>query len=149
MKKRHIRILIKYFIYFVIFSFVGSLMEFLFGFVKGSGIAYDKGLQELFNVKIFFIPFYGLVGLSLIFFDKFLEKKKVNIFYMGVLNGLLIVSWEFAGALFSIVVLGHKVWDYSNHFFNFNGMISLQMSFLWIIIGYLFVLLYKYVIKKY
>jgi len=148
MKKR-LKILIRYSIYFIIFSFIGSLLEYLFRFVEGTGIAYDKGLYELFNVKIFFIPFYGLVGLSLIFFDRFLEKKKIKIFYMGILNGLLIVSWEFVGALFSIVVLGHKVWDYSEHILNFNGMISLQMSFLWILIGYLFALLYKYIIKKY
>jgi len=148
MKKRFLKI-IKYIIYFIIFSIIGSLIEYLFGFIGGRGIAYDKGLYELFNVKIFFIPFYGLVSLSLILFNKILDKKKVKFFYRGLLNGILIVSWELVGALFSIAIFGHKLWDYSNHILNLNGMISLQMSFLWLIAGYIFALLYKYIIKKY
>ncbi len=149
MKKRNLKILVKYIIYFIIFSFIGSLIEYLFGFLGGRGIAYDRGLYELFNIKIFFIPFYGLVSLILILFDKILDKKNVKFVYRGILNGLLIVSWELIGALFSIAVFGHKLWDYSNHTINLNGMISLQMSFLWIIAGYLFALLYRYIIKKY
>ena len=76
---------LKYFIYFVIFSFLGSLMEYLFGFFGGAGIAYDKALYETFNLKIYFISFYGLVGLSLVFFNNFIEKRKLNFFIVDYL----------------------------------------------------------------
>ncbi len=141
---------LKYLIYFVIFSFLGSLMEYLFGFFGGAGIAYDKAIYEMFNLKIYFISFYGLVGLSLVFFNNFMEKrkKKIKFFYRGLFNGILIVSWELIGGLFSIFVYGHSFWDYSNHPFNFMGIISLRMALLWIVAGYFFSLAYKLIIRK-
>jgi len=143
---------LKYFIYFVIFSFMGSLIEFLFGFFSGATIiAYDKALLEMFNIKFYFIPFYGLVGVCLIFFENLFEKinkHKIKFAYQGLLDGIFIVLWELVGGLFSIFVYGHNFWDYSNDPFNFLGIISLRMSLLWILMGYFFNLVYHIIIKK-
>lgn len=141
--------LVRYPVYFIIFSFMGSLIEYLYGFIGGTGISYDRALYELFNIKIFFIPFYGLVGLSLVFFEKILTKHKIKIIYQGLLNGLLIISWELIGGLFSIMVFGHGFWDYSKQPLNFYGIISVKMSLLWILTGYLFSFIYRFFIKKY
>jgi uncharacterized membrane protein len=144
--------LLKYFIYFIIFSFLGSIIESLFGFFGGTGIAYDRGLFEMFNIKIYFISFYGLVGLSLIFLENFFEKRnkhKIKIIYQGLLNALLIVLWELIGGLFSIATSGHAFWDYSKQPFNFLGIISLQMSLIWIVVGYFFSLIYKFIIRRF
>ncbi|MDD5012472.1 MAG: hypothetical protein PHQ66_02400 [Candidatus Nanoarchaeia archaeon] len=137
---------VMYIFYFIAFSFLGSLMEYLFGLVGGRGIAYDKGLFELLNLKLYFIPYYGFVGVILIFFEKLLEKKKVKFVYWGILNAVIILAWELIGGLFSLIVFGHKLWDYSNHFLNFMGIISLQMFLIWIVLGYLFSFLYRHII---
>jgi uncharacterized membrane protein len=150
-KKARKNKLLKYFIYFIIFSFMGSLIEYLFGFFGGTGIAFDKALYEMFNIKFYFIPFYGIVGLTLIFFENFFEKinkHKIKFIYQGLLNGIVIVSWELVGGLFSIFIYGHNFWDYSNQSLNFMGIISLQMSLLWVVMGYFFSFIYQILIKK-
>ena len=144
--------LLKYLIYFVIFSLTGSLIEYLFGFFGGTGIAYDRGLYEMFNIQIYFISFYGLVGLSLIFLNNFLgklKKHKIKFIFYGLFDALLIILWELVGGLFSIATSGHAFWDYSKQPFNFRGIISLQMSLIWILVGYFFSLLYKFIIKRF
>jgi uncharacterized membrane protein len=144
--------LLRYLIYFIIFSLTGSLIEYIFGFFGGTGIAYDRGLYEMFNIRIYFISFYGLVGLSLIFLENFFEKlkkHKMKIIYQGLLNAALIVLWELVGGLFSIATSGHAFWNYSQQPLNFMGIISLQMSLIWIVVGYLFSFVYKFVIKKF
>jgi uncharacterized membrane protein len=145
-KKRKINQYLLYLFYFIIFSFAGSLMEYLFGFVGGRGVAYDKALYLLFNVKLFFIPYYGAAGLILIYFENLFDKKKIKFVYRGFLNAIIILAWELIGGLFSLVIFGQKLWDYSNHFINFFGIISLQMFLLWIVVGYLFSLLYRHII---
>ena len=147
-KNKKLKKFLIYLIYFISFSFIGSLMEYLFGFFGGEGIAYDKALYEILNIKIYFISFYGLVGLTLVLLNNFLEKKKIKFVLRGLINGILIVAWELIGGLFSIFVYGHSFWDYSNHSFNFMGIISLSMSFLWIIVGYIFSFIYEFMIKK-
>ena len=141
---------LKYFIYFIIFSFLGSLIEYLFGFFGGAGIAYDKAIYEMFDLKIYFISFYGLVGLSLVGFNNFIEKReeKIKFFYRGLFNGILIVSWELIGGLFSIFVYGHAFWNYSSQPLNFMGIISLRMALLWTVAGYFFSFIYEFIIKK-
>jgi uncharacterized membrane protein len=151
-KKKKVNKLLRYLIYFIIFSFIGSLIEYIFGFFGGTGVAYDRGLFEMFNIKIYFISFYGLVGLSLIFFENLFDKinkQKIKFIYQGLLNGALIVLWELVGGLFSIAVYGHSFWDYSNQPLNFMGIISLPMSLIWILAGYSFSFIYKFVIKKF
>ena len=43
---------IKYIIYFVIFSFVGSFIELLSRLNGGKGVAYDKAIYQFFNIKL-------------------------------------------------------------------------------------------------
>lgn len=141
--------IIRYSIYFIIFSFVGSLVEYFFGFFGGTGVAYYRSLYELFNIKIYFIPFYGIIGIILILFGRIFDKKKISIYYRGFLNGLLIIAWELIGGLFTIIVFGHNMWNYTEHLLNFKGIISVQMSLLWIAAGYVFSWVYEYAIKRF
>lgn len=139
---------VKYLLYFVIFSFLGSLMEYLYGFAGGTGINYDRGLNYFFDIKIFFIPYYGIISLILLFFDKFMEDKKIKILYWGILNAVIITAWEFISGLFCLIVLNERFWDYSNARLNFLGIISVPMFLRWIAIGYLFTFIYKGILKK-
>ena len=146
-KKIKKNILIKYFFYFILFSLAGSLLEYFSKFIGGTGIAYDKGLYQLLGIKLFFIPFYGFGGLILIFFEKFMDRKKIKFGYRGILNAGVITIWELCGGLFTLLIFGQKFWDYSNHPLNFLGIISLQIFLIWIFIGYLFSFIYRYFIN--
>jgi uncharacterized membrane protein len=137
----------RYLLYFIIFSFVGSLLEYLMGFLGGSGIGYDKAIYQFFNLKLYFIPFYGTGALILIFFEKFLEEKKIKFVYMGFLDGVLIVIMELIVGLLTLIFLDERFWNYSRQPFNFMGIISPEMFLAWIVAGYVFSLFYKHFIK--
>ncbi len=141
--------LLKYIFFFLFFSFAGFLLEFFFGIIRGkSSIPYDQTLYQIFGIKSVFIPFYGEGALVLILFEKFLDRKKIKFFLRGFLDGLIIIAWELTGGALAILLLNERFWDYSNHPFNFFGIISLNMSIIWIFVGYLFSFIYRKIIKK-
>lgn len=149
MKKRKIPSWLKYVLYFVVFSFAGSLLEYFYGFLDGTGISYDRFFYHYFQIKIFFIPYYGVIGLILLFFNKYLDKKKIKTIYRGVLNAVVITSWEFVSGLFCLIVLKQRFWDYSEAPLNFLGIVSFPMFLKWILIGYLFAIVYEKLLKKF
>jgi uncharacterized membrane protein len=138
----------KYLILFVIFSFLGSFMEYTYGFIGGVGIFYDKAIYQWFEIKILFIPYYGLSAIILFLFEQFMESKKINIIYHGFLNALIITNWEFFSGLFSLIVFKQRFWNYSNHSFNILGLISFPMFLRWIMVGYIFSLIYYFILRK-
>ncbi|VVB83839.1 Putative ABC-transporter type IV [uncultured archaeon] len=145
--KRRIKIFTLYFFYFIVFSFVGSLIEHLSILIGGEGIDYDKLIYQWFNVKIYFISFYGVGALLMIFLGQLMDRKKVKFLYRGFFNSLIIVIWEFIGGLFCLFVLGERLWDYSREPFNFMGIVSLQIFLIWLVLGYIFSIIYRYGIR--
>lgn len=146
MKKEGKHFLCKYLFYFVIFSLIGSLIEWSFYF--GKGIPYDQGLYLLLGVKLFFIPFYGLGGIILTLLDQFLEAKKIKFIYWGLFNGVASVLWELTGGVFTLLIFHEMFWNYSNQSFNFMGIISLRMFLVWTLVGYFFSIIYQRKISK-
>lgn len=131
--------LVRYILYFILFSFVGLIFEYLLG-----SVLYSKGIYGLFKIKMPLIFFYGFGFLILVYFEKYIYSKKASIYFKGLMNGLIIILYELFGGLISILVFGHNLWDYSTHFLNFYGIISLPASLIWIILGYLFTIFYKW-----
>jgi len=138
MKKRLFNCLLIFFI----FSFLGAVIEFCFGSLFGGGIFYDKTIYILFNIKIPFIPIYGLGGILLVLVGNFLDKKRISLWCRGLINGIVVTLFELLGGVISLIVLNRNLWDYSNHFLNLNGMISFPMFVLWIMGGYIFSFIY-------
>lgn len=139
--------LIFYVTCFIAFSFLGSLMEYLFGFFGGTGFAYNRMVEYFFHIKIYFIPYYGTTSLILLMSERFLDKRKIKFVYRGLLIGIIITIWELISGLFTLSTIGINFWDYSSQPFNFLGVISLKMSLLWVGVGYLFSLIYQYILK--
>ncbi|MFA5724393.1 MAG: hypothetical protein WC979_09125 [Candidatus Pacearchaeota archaeon] len=146
--KNSTKIILKVILLFVIFSFLGSLIEFSSRFLGGSGRAYDNGIFLLTGLKIYFIYLYGLVGIILLFIEKLYDKLKIKLRWRGLLNGISITIIELISGLITIGIWGFNFWDYSNKLLNFKGIISLPMFLLWTIFGYLFSLFYKFIYKK-
>jgi uncharacterized membrane protein len=138
----------RYIIYFIIFSFLGSLMEYSSSFIGGKGIYYDQGLYIWFGKEIPFIPLYGLGGVTLILLQNYLSQKNVNRIFFGLVNGAVITAIEFLSGFFSLIVFKRIFWSYSHQLLNFRGIISLPMFLTWILVGYIFSLVYFLIIKK-
>lgn len=137
MKKRD-KILIKYSLIFIIFSFLGSLIEFIASLFSGKGFAYDQAIYLLTGLKLFFIPLYGLVGMIIFSFETLMIKFKLPLCIRGLIHGLTITIIELIFGYLGFLILKIKFWDYSNHFLNLQGYISLEMFLLWSVIGFLF-----------
>ncbi len=113
----------KIFLYFIIYSVLGYIIETLFGLVT-------KGVIE--SRKSFLVgPFCGIYGLGAVVMILALKNMKQNnfsLFFGGFLVGSVVeylVSW--VGEMFFHVMW----WDYSNIPFNINGRICVQYSFFW------------------
>ena len=138
-KKKLPRIYI-YFIYFLIFSFVGWLLETCFSFYS-LGHFTKRGF--LFGPLC---PIYGWGALMLIIFFSTYKKHNLKLFmYAAILFTVFeyVVSYGME-ALFSL-----KWWDYTSEFMNLNGRVSIFYSFAWGIIAILFVnFIYPFFKKK-
>lgn len=148
MNKR-IKIILRFIIYFIIFSFVGAFIEFCSRFIGGKGIYYDQGLNIFFGHKIPFIPVYGIGGAILVLVQDYLLEKKVNHILFGFVNGVVITIIELISGYFSLFVFGKIFWSYSKQLFNFEGIISFPMFILWVLVGYIFSIIYILIIKKF
>lgn len=130
-----------YFIYFLVFSIVGWLLETAFSFYS-LGHFTKRGF--LFGPLC---PIYGWGALILImFFSTYKRKHNFKLFFyaaiiFSVFEYLVSFGME---ALFSL-----KWWDYTQDVLNLNGRISIFYSFTWGIIAILFInFVYPFFKKK-
>jgi uncharacterized membrane protein len=135
---------IKYPLFFILFSFIGLIIENIFFFIIGDAPRfYDKSIFLFLGIKIPFILIYGFVGCVLLK----VQSIKINFIIRGILNGIIIILSEFIIGLISLQ-FNYRAWDYSNHFMNLLGIISLQMSIIWIILGIVFSFIYKLIMER-
>ena len=149
MEKQTKKKIIKYSVLFILFSFIGALLEYLFTLIVGVPISYYwRSLYLLTGLKIPFIPFYGGIFLLLIFIQRLLQSKKVPFILWGGINAFLIIIYEFIFGLLGFKTFKVLIWDYTSHIPNMMGIISLNMSILWILAGYLFSIIYLIINQK-
>lgn len=127
-------------LYFLLFSFIGWLMETFYslyelGHFTKRGFLYGP-----------LCPIYGWGALILImYFSKYKGKSMKLFFYAAIIFSV----FEYAVGYGMDALFSAKWWDYSNEFFNLNGRISIFYSFVWGIIGILFINhIYPYFKKK-
>lgn len=111
------------FAYFIIYSFLGFLIETLFGLVT-------KGVIES-RKSFLYGPFCGIYGLGatvMILFLQYFKKNNFSLFFGGFLIGSIV---EYVVSLFGKMVLHVIWWDYSSMPFNINGRICVAFSFFW------------------
>lgn len=117
-------------LYFLIFSFLGWLLETLYslyelGHFTKRGFLYGP-----------LCPIYGWGALILILFFNKYKGKNIKLFlYAAVIFSM----FEYAVSYGMDALFAAKWWDYSNEFFNLNGRISIFYSFVWGIAAILFV----------
>lgn len=114
--------------YFVIYSFLGYIIEVLYGMIT-------KGVIES-RQSFLYGPFCGIYGLGAVLmvlpFKKHEKANNIQLFFGSALIGCLVeyfISW------FGETFLHIKWWDYSNYFLNINGRVCLYFGIFWGILG--------------
>lgn len=117
-------------IYFVIYSFLGWVME---------SIVRSICERKLINTGFLrgpFCPIYGIgATIMLLFLDGF-ENKPILLFFIAI---IILTLWEYVVGIFLEKAFNTKYWDYSDHKINFQGRICLTNSLCWGVLGVLFV----------
>lgn len=112
-----------FFAYFIIYSFLGWIIETIYGFLMGGVI---ESRQSFLYGPLCAI--YGVGASIMIVLLRYFDKNNYTLFFAGVVIGAFteyMVSW--IGELWLHV----RWWDYSDQFLNINGRICLSYSFLW------------------
>ena len=126
--------------YFVIYSFLGWVLESV----------YKTYLQKKpVNSGFIFGPFCPIYGFGAIILYLFLDGFKSN-FVVVFLIGVIIFSiWECLVGYLLEKIFNTKYWDYSNEKFNYKGRICLRMSLTWGVLGVFFIYVLHPFISKF
>lgn len=115
-------IFFNYFLYFIIYSMLGWVVEVLFHLYT------EKKLVNRGFLNGPWCPIYGTCAIIMITLLSRLPHNPILIFLAGSILASLI---EFITGLILEKVFGNKWWDYSDDKFNIKGYISLKFSILW------------------
>lgn len=125
------------FAYFIVYSFVGYIIETLFGMAT-------KGVWES-RQSFLYGPFCGIYGIGavvMILFLQYFNQNSHRLFLGGFIIGSIV---EYAVSWYGEIFLHVKWWDYSNMPLNINGRICVFFSLFW---GFLAIYLMSYVNPK-
>ena len=129
-----------YFIYFLLFAFIGWLLETAFSFYS---LGYFTKRGFLYGP---ICPIYGFAALILIMFFSTYKRHNLKLF---IYSAFVFSFFEYMVSFCMEALFSLKWWDYSQDFLNLNGRISIFYSFAWGIIAILFInFIYPFFKKK-
>lgn len=110
--------------------------------VEGVWCIVRKGAWESHSATVWgpFCIVYGLGAIVIYMMACVLNKKNDAIQFIGFAVAGSVI--EFFSGLFQECCFGSTSWNYSKHFLNIGGRVSLQMSLAWGALGILFVRLF-------
>ena len=116
--------------YFMIYSFLGWVMESIVRSVC------EKKLINTGFLRGPFCPIYGIGATIMFLFLEGFENKPILLFFIAI---IVLTTWEYLVGVFLEKAFQTKYWDYSDHKLNYQGRICLTNSICWGILGVLFV----------
>lgn len=129
-----------YFIYFILFAFIGWLLETCFSFYA-LGHFTKRGF--LYGPLC---PIYGWGALILIIFFGRYRKNNLKLF---IYAAIVFTAFEYLVSYGMEALFSLKWWDYTEEFMNLNGRVSIFYTFAWGIIAILFInFIYPFFKKK-
>ena len=129
-----------YFIYFILFAFIGWLLETCFSFYA-LGHFTKRGF--LYGPLC---PIYGWGALILIMFFGRYRKNNLKLF---IYAAIVFTAFEYLVSYGMEALFSLKWWDYTEEFMNLNGRVSIFYTFTWGIIAILFInFIYPFFKKK-
>lgn len=116
--------------YFIIYSFLGWIME---------SIVRSFAERKIINTGFLIGPFCPIYGFGACIMFLFLSNLKNRIILLFFVSVIILSVWEYVVGIFLEKAFHTKYWDYSDHKINFQGRICLTNSICWGVIGVLFV----------
>lgn len=124
------QILFEILTYFIIYSFLGWVMESVFRSII------EKKLINTGFLRGPFCPIYGIGAIIMLIFLQRFQDKPIFLFFIAI---TLLTAWEYIVGVVLEKLFNTKYWDYSNHKINFQGRICLTNSICWGFLGVGFV----------
>lgn len=125
---------------FMVFSMFGWVMEVFFRRFVSTKKWINPGFLKGPYLPIYGIGVAALMGYVLIMLN-FKDNFKVEIVFELVIIigiGILMTLNELIGGLIFIKGMNIRLWDYSNCKFNYKGVICLEYSLIWTVLGAVF-----------
>lgn len=116
--------------YFIIYSFLGWIMESVVRSVI------EKKIINTGFLRGPVCPIYGIGAIIMLIFLERFQDKPIMLFFIAI---TLLTAWEYLVGVILEKIFKTKYWDYSNQKFNFQGRICLTNSIYWGILGVVFV----------
>ncbi|MBR3002250.1 MAG: putative ABC transporter permease [Clostridia bacterium] len=119
--------IVRLFAYFLIYGFIGFIIETIFG-------AITKGVVES-RTSFINAPICGIYGIGATIMIVSLQKVKTNntkIFFVSFIVGTIV---EYITSFLAEAILHVKWWDYSENLLNINGRVCLYYSIFWGLLG--------------
>ena len=116
--------------YFIIYSFLGWVLESIF-----RSFCEKKIINTGFLIGPI-CPIYGCGAIIMILFLKNFSSSKILLFIMSI---IFLSLWEYIVGVILEKLFKTKYWDYSDHKFNYKGRICLTNSIAWGFLGVLFI----------
>lgn len=117
------------FIYFCIYSFLGWVLETLY-------VSNLKG--ELVKRGFLFGPLCPIYGFGAVMLITIFDKYKNNNGKLFLYSIIVFSVFEYLVGFGLEAMFSNRWWDYSTHFLNLNGRITLFSSLIWGILAILF-----------
>lgn len=116
--------------YFIIYSFLGWVME---------SIVRSICEKKIINTGFLIGPFCPIYGIGAIIMFLFLDSFENNLIALFFIAIIVLTIWEYIVGVLLEKIFKTKYWDYSDQKFNFQGRICLVNSICWGVLGVLFV----------
>lgn len=116
--------------YFIIYSFLGWIMESVFRSIIE---------KKIINTGFLYGPFCPIYGIGAIIMFLFLNSFNNNIFLLFIISFIVLSIWEYIVGWILEVIFHTKYWDYSENKFNIQGRLCLLNSIFWGFLGVAFI----------
>lgn len=116
--------------YFIIYSFLGWVLESIFRSFC------EKKIINTGFLRGPICPIYGCGAIIMILFLKNFSSSKILLFIMSI---IFLSLWEYIVGVILEKLFKTKYWDYSDYKFNYKGRICLTNSIAWGFLGVLFI----------
>lgn len=116
--------------YFIIYSFLGWVLESIF-----RSFCEKKIINTGFLIGPI-CPIYGCGAIIMIVFLRNFSNSKILLFTMSI---IFLSLWEYIVGVILEKLFKSKYWDYSDHKFNYKGRICLTNSIAWGFLGVFFI----------
>ena len=126
--------------YFMIYSFVGYVVETLFALINYNVLESRKSF--LYGP---FCGIYGVGAIVLILTLRYFNKNNYTLFLGGCLMGSVV---EYIMSFLGEVLFDARWWDYSKRFLNINGRICLLYALFWGILSLILMKIINPVVDK-